>query len=84
MLPAKTILAKFTPQQCVVVYLPATCTRRTMRNMSLFSECNLLFILHEDLSVDIRKFALGLILIFFFCGMIIIIIIINRLNNRFK
>ena len=35
---------------------------------SIFSGCNSLFILHGDLSVDIRKFALGLILIF--CGMI--------------
>ena len=31
---------------------------------SVFSECNSLLILHEDLSVDIRKFALGLIMIF--------------------
>ena len=35
---------------------------------SVFLECNSLIILHEDLSVGIRKFALGLILIF--CGMI--------------
>ena len=35
---------------------------------SVFSECNSLFILHEDLSVDIKKVAFGLILIF--CGMI--------------